>query len=78
MTNKPPSPGKLLWIWFCLGLSATLIGGLLNPSAGEFILTSIVCTAFMSLVIWIPVWIMIGGLIYLVYRGLFTLFQRRA
>jgi hypothetical protein len=47
-----------------IGMLVTIIAGLINPDLGMFVLATIVCTAGISLVAWIPIWMLIGMILY--------------
>lgn len=56
------------WGYMGVGLVATAIPGLFNPEYIMFILGTIICTAGISLVLWIPFWMLIGMILCYLYR----------
>lgn len=69
-TDSPPDSGRdsprLVEKAF-IGMAATALFGLAYPDIGAFIVATIVCTAGLGLVFWIPLWIVIGMVASLIW-----------
>jgi hypothetical protein len=80
MTDTPFFNTGKFFIWLSIGLLLTILIGIRDPAIGGPILASIICTAFLSLVLWIPIWVFIGMVIYevtlLLVRSIFRATHR--
>ncbi|MCE2792927.1 MAG: hypothetical protein ACK493_09815 [Planctomycetota bacterium] len=76
MTETPFFNTAKCLIWLVIGLLLTILVGISEPSIGLFIFASIICTAFLSLALWIPFWIFIGMVIYYIPLLLIWLISR--
>lgn len=76
MNDPGPRPSVLLLSWLGLGVGATLCVVMFRPAEfGTFVLATIVCTAGLSLALWIPAWLLIGMFIYYLFRNLVRRFR---
>lgn len=76
MKNPDPNVRSEFYRRAFVGFLATVLIGIIYPLLGAFVVTTLFCTAGLSLVIWIPLWSVLGKLLTQLYFTIRDRLQR--